>query len=431
MAREWESRVTKSKWLGVGLIVLGAIAVWLAVQSRSQPTPVDSQEYAPLVKVATVQQQSLAPQAVGYGVVSARQGWQMVAQISGVVTQKHPDLQAGFSLEAGELALQIDPQDYQLRYQQAKAEVEQLAAELKSSEQRRQNLNTSVQLEQQQLALLDKEVARRARLQSRGLGTDSDLDSQRRAQLSQRSVLSSLQQELALWPSEHAKIKAQWQNAQAQLQLSQRELNKTRWLLAQRVVVESVDVEQGQWVNAGQVLATGYQAGEMTLPVMIAERDAALLHASAAASPHTWQADVSWRQGSQTLHLPAEVRSLSAGVDSTTSMLTATLSVPSSTSAQLKKGQMVKATIEGAPVSVLTVPATALRGERVYRINDQNRVEAVAVKVLFRRGNTVAVEGQLNVGERLMAQDVLPLVAGMSVRVAADSSTELAQGEGL
>lgn len=416
----------RSKWFSVGIVALGVAAVWFAVQSQRQPTPIETVPYAPVVNVVLVEQQQVAPQAIGYGVVAAQQGWQMVAQVAGEVVFKHPNLQAGFQLEQGEKVLQIDEIDYQLRFEQAKAQVIEYRAELDRKQQQKINLQTSVQLEQQHLTLLQKEVQRRQRLQSKGMGTDADLDTQRRAVLTQQVALSALKQELALWPSDVAKIEAQLANAQAEVQLAQREQEKTGWQLTQSVYVEEVSVELGQWVNVGQVLASGYQIGEMTLPVMISERDWSVLMTQGGFG--NGSAKVSWQQGAYTKQLDARIRSVGQGVDSTTSMVTVTLEVLPSQGLKSdeaysipNKGQMVKAHIIGQASAQMVIPASALHGDKVYRLNADNQVEFVPVTPLFFLEGKVAIESRLRRGDRLIAQDVLPMVEGMRVRPEGES----------
>lgn len=410
-----------SRWISAVVIALSVVAVWLAVQSRLQPTDIDSVAYTPVVNVVTVTEREVAPQAMGYGVVAAQQDWQMVAQVAGEVVFKHPNLQAGFQLPQGETVLQMDDLDYQLRFEQAKAQVSEYQAELMRKQQQKKNLHDSIRLEQQHLSLLEKEVQRQLRLQSKGLGVDVDLDTQRRAVLTQQGALSALQQELALWPSEVAKTEAQLANAQAQWQLAQREREKTRWQLAQPVYVEEVSVTLGQWVNAGQVLASGYQMGAMTLPVMISQQAWSVLMAQGGFQNAT--AQISWQQGAHTTQIDAGVRSVGQGVDTTTSMVTVTLELPLSQGVNREgispmptKGQMVTAQINGQPSRQMVIPASALHGDKVYRLSADNQVEFVAVTPLFSQQGWVAIDSELRRGDRLIAQDLLPVVEGMRVR---------------
>jgi hypothetical protein len=91
----------------------------------------------------------------------------------------------------------------------------------------------------------------------------------------------------------------------------------------------------------------------------------------------------------------------------------------------LVKGMFVKAEIEGAKQPTWLIPERALHGDKIYLMDDEDRLLIQKIKVIYRRDNQVAIEGQLSQGDRLVVNDLLPAIAGMKLRQANSE-----QGEG-
>ena len=78
----------------------------------------------------------------------------------------------------------------------------------------------------------------------------------------------------------------------------------------------------------------------------------------------------------------------------------------------------VKAEIEGVANPSWVIPERALHGDTVYMFGQDNRLKMQSVSVIYRRDNTVVVEGDFDQGDKLILNDILPAIDGMLLREA-------------
>ncbi len=76
-----------------------------------------------VVNIQVLESQSIAPQAIGYGKIRPKFEWKAIAEVSGKVVYRHPELHKGNILLAGTEVLRIDPLDYELKLAQAEADL--------------------------------------------------------------------------------------------------------------------------------------------------------------------------------------------------------------------------------------------------------------------------------------------------------------------
>ena len=58
----------------------------------------------------------------------------------------------------------------------------------------------------------------------------------------------------------------------------------------------------------------------------------------------------------------------------------------------------------------------ALRGDKVYLMDAEQKLVIKPVAVLFRHEQWVAIEGELNPGDTLVLNDLIPAIPGMSLK---------------
>ncbi len=104
--------------LGVGL----SISLILKY-TRKAPAKVEKKTVAPLVKVQPVYKQDIQMIVHGYGTVQPKIQTEVVPQVSGKIIAVNPNFKDGGFVKADEPLITIDPRDYELAVQSAKAEV--------------------------------------------------------------------------------------------------------------------------------------------------------------------------------------------------------------------------------------------------------------------------------------------------------------------
>ena len=68
------------------------------------------------------------------------------------------------------------------------------------------------------------------------------------------------------------------------------------------------------------------------------------------------------------------------------------------------------------------IPERALHGNRIYLMSPESRLEIRTIEVLYRRDNQVVINGDIEQGERLVLNDLLPAIDGMMLREATVNS---------
>lgn len=82
----------------------------------------------------------------------------------------------------------------------------------------------------------------------------------------------------------------------------------------------------------------------------------------------------------------------------------------------LVSGMLVRAEIEGAPSASWVVPERALHGNKIYLFKDKKLV-ILPVKVQYRRDQQVVIEGEIQQGDKLILNDLLPAIPGMALKL--------------
>jgi multidrug efflux pump subunit AcrA (membrane-fusion protein) len=224
-------------------IVLGMlIAGWL-VSQKQPPAKSERGEAARSVRVVEVAKVDLVPLARGYGPVRPGRIWAAVAQVEGRVVRMHPRLRDGEILPAGTELLRIDPADYELQLAQVKAELAELSA-------REENARGSLEIEERNLALAERELERKRTLLVQNSLSQSAVDDAERVMLATRSAVQNQRNTLALVPAQRSLLEAR--AAQAR-----RDLAQTVIRAPFNMRVSNLDVEVDQFTTAGRTLFQG------------------------------------------------------------------------------------------------------------------------------------------------------------------------------
>lgn len=381
-------------------IVLGGFglaAVLLATGPRldSQPAEV----LTPLVRVQAVTLQDIALSSRTHGTVAPRTESELVAEVAGRVISVNPNLVSGGFFSAGEELLQIEPLDYELALEQARAGVTQAESELAN--------------------------ARRAATRQDSLG--------------ERKLTSAAQQDDAVNRLRIAE--ATLRSAKAQLARAERDLARTRVIAPYEGRVRSERVDIGQFVNRGSTIATIYATDYAEVKLPINDEELAFLDLplgpvtdSTSATPgtgvtitarfagveHKWQGQVVRTEG----ELDPKTRLIN---------VVARVDAPYASRADrppLAVGLFVDAEIHGRLGRGLAVlPRSALReNNQVLVVDGDDRLHFRPVTVLRIVGEQAYISAGLAEGERVVVSPMNNTVEGMPVR--AEAAAPVAGNEG-
>jgi RND family efflux transporter MFP subunit len=375
--------------LPVALVGVGVVGAALMVALRPTPVKQAAEILPPLVRVLTVEAKDERLSVRTQGTVAPRTESDLVAEVAGRVTWISPALVAGGFFEADEPLLRLDPRDYDVALERARAELVQRRS---------------------QARLAQRSFERRQKLFNEGVASDAALDEAQSAAAVARAAVRV---------------------AEAALQKAEldRERSEIRAPYDGRVRSAAVDV--GRYVTRGIPLATVYAVDYAEVRLAIPDEDLAPLGLGvdfeadglATGAPVTLTAGL----GGRDFAWDARVVRTEGELDPRTRMVTVVARVEdpygrrgASHEAPLPVGLFVEARIDGRQVDgAITLPRAALRGlDQVLVVDAEDRLRFREVSVARRDRERVIVAGGLEPGERVLLSPLEAVTDGMRVRVA-------------
>ncbi|UCG56080.1 MAG: efflux RND transporter periplasmic adaptor subunit [Phycisphaerales bacterium] len=332
--------------LAVLVVAVGVALAVVLMKLRKPPAKSEQPVADPLVEVEQLHVRDIQMIIGGYGTVQPKVEVDIVPEVGGKVVSLHPELRVGGFIAAGEQILQIDPRDYELAVQQAKAAV----------------ADAQVRLDIEQA---EAEVSRR--------------------EWQDLHPAEEPASPLVLREPQIQQAKAAVESARAQLATADLRLERTTLSLPFDSLIASEKVDVGQYVAPGQSLGVAYgvEVFEVEVPLEDKElawfdvfgagglggRDAgtptvsAEIRANFAGAERTWQGYVSRTTGqvdrmSRMVPVVVEVRNpLEPGASQGT--------VP------LLPGTFVEVAIQGKLLAdAVAVPRDAIRqGNEIWLVN--------------------------------------------------------------
>ncbi|MFC5076623.1 Multidrug resistance protein MdtA [Vibrio thalassae] len=425
------------KMLFFPAFAVGVVALIAAINLRPDVPTKPAGDRSKVVDIIRLEPKMSAPVAVGFGRAEPKVEWKAIAEVTGAVVYKHPNLEKGTVIAAGTEILRIDPLDYELKLSQTIADLKSSETQLTSLDQEEINLKQTLAIEINRLQLTENEYQRRVDLNRRGLTSQSDVDIQKQNMLSQKKLVQEIENQLALMPDERGVSQALVKVNQAKVDEAKRSLDKTRIVLPVTMRVSEVDAELNQVVNLQQAMVIAHLNDVMEVEAQLSIHDLQLLSNSlkGGESPNghvelnKLHATVELSSGNLTATWPATVARVSETVDANQATAGVILEVTQSPSSNglagtpvLVNGMFVKAVIEGQKQLSWVVPERAIHGDKIYLMNADNRLEMRAVQIAYRRDNQVIITGDLQQGEKVILNDILPAIEGMLVRENTDEA---------
>jgi RND family efflux transporter MFP subunit len=375
--------------LPLAVLIAGALGAKSLIDMYEAPVAAAPIVEPPFVRAITAEAEDIRLSVLAEGTVRPRAESELVPEIAGRVMWVSPSLAIGGFFEEGDEMLKIDRREYELAVTRSRAAVAQ--AELR------------VATEEQEAAVARKEW------EDLGQGEPTAL---------------------VLREPQLAEANAARASAQAALEQTQFDLERTvvKAPFAGRIRRKQVDI--GQYVQRGQSVATLYSTdvAEIKLPIPDKELEflnLPLAYRDAEARAAGPSAVVSADFAGQTYKWQGRIVRTEGEIDPQTRMVQALAQVenpyaqaPNSSRPPLAVGMFVQAEIAGRTVRAISLPRTALRGESVaWVINDRNQIEFRELDILRLEHDRVLVRGGIEPGERVCVSALEAAVQGMEVKV--------------
>lgn len=439
-------------------VLLGvALLAWQIRADRGPEAPV-AMERRVAVEVIEVQPQALTPRAIGYGTVEPGRTWRATAEIAGRIVERHPRLERGRLLPAGTLLAEIERSDFELAASRARAEIRRLEAQIGQLEVRRTNLERSLAIQERAVRLAEADLARQRKLLERGNTSEAAVDQAETELLIRSEQLQNVRAELAEIDPEISVREADLEVRRAELRQTELDLERTEIYLPFDARVADVEVEEGEYVSPGTVLANfdSVERAEVDAQFALAQLRPLIpddlelgrldirslaelperLGFEATVRLSERRLDVAWdarfERASDRIDAQTRTLGLIVVVDDPYSMVRPGERPP------LTKGMFVEVVVEGRPLQDrLVVPLEAVRrrdrGPVLYLADADDRLVIRPVTLGPVIGELAVIEAGLDAGERVVVSDLQPAVAGtrleVAVRAGAPAATEVSEAQ--
>jgi len=374
------------------LLVLGAAAAtvsWM-MQTASRAERTERPRQARLVEVVTAQAGSQRIDVQAQGTVRAARQTVVRPQVTGELVEVNESLEPGGHVARGELLVRIEPRDFELAVQMARSDLEQAEAEL--------------MIEQGNQAVAEREYEL----------LDQELSEQERALVLRRPQLAT--------------ARARLSQAQAELDDAELDLERTRISAPFDALVMEESVDIGTRLNSTQSeIATLIGTDRFWVELSVPQSDLRWIelpdgNAPGARvilrQPRAWGEGVT-REG-RVLRLLSDVSErgrmarLLVAVEDPLALEPDKRGKP-----RLIVGQYLQAEISGRTIpNAIALDRGLLRqDDRVWVMNDDNRLEIRSVDVARRGYGRVIITDGLREGERVVATDIAAAAEGMALRL--------------
>jgi len=376
---------------GIVIVVVMIVGIILMFASKPQPPKKPVQVKMPLVEVLAPQAEAHQFMVESHGVVMPRTETSLVSEVSGQVESVSDKFFAGGYFEKGEVLLQIDPTDYQVGVEQAKARL----------------ISAQAQYAQ--------EKARAEQAQK-----EWDLSGRSRS----KAPALALREPFLL------EAEANVQSAEADLKKAQQKLARTTIRAPYAGMVKEKRADVGQYVSVGTSLGVTFATDYAEVRLPLTDEDLAFVNLPSWSHNDSSQyplVDLSTTYAGQERHWQGRLVRMEGVVDQTSRVHYAVVRVDDPYAMQqqtqhpvpLKVGTFVTAHINGIEYdNVVKIPREAFRDlEKVLVSDTKNELHIRSLSIVRAENDFVYVKEGLQDGDQIVLTSIESPIEGMKLRI--------------
>jgi HlyD family secretion protein len=383
------------------IVVLLAVASWVAywlTMSRPIPPSVGQVASSRGIDVVQVASEEVARTWIGYGSAEAIDSVDVPCEVSSIVLEIPEEIEIGRMVSKGALITQLDSEDFQRQEDIAERTLRELATRMEQLDLDEENAHKQVGLSEQEVSILEDELARVREAHDNGAATNREVDLVRQRLIQAQSSATNSREHRDSIPLSRQLLETQESSQRATRDMARRNVDRCRITSPIEGVIELVDIEIGERVDPMMRIARIVDPMRIVVPIRLPSSardsigigDKAALRAGGAID-RMWIGDIS---------------RISPVDDVSTRTMTVFVEPQGLNDAQASKiapGTFVSATV----ISTVTtrrfvVPRSAVRNERVWYLDENNRVKSMKVEVEFPLESTDGSE------RRLVLRTLLP-----------------------
>ncbi|MBW2504431.1 MAG: efflux RND transporter periplasmic adaptor subunit [Deltaproteobacteria bacterium] len=368
------------------IILLAGIMITLVmIKMRQLPHPEERAFVGPLVDVITVSTEPHQVVVQGTGTVQSRYQSEVTPQVSGVIDSIASNMVAGGFFRKGETLFTIESLDYQLALERAQSSLAQAELEL-------------------------------IRIKSQ-----ADIAREEWTRLEMKDV--SEPNPLVLYEPQLKTAQAALLSARAAVRQAELDLERTRVTAPFNCYVRHEQVDLGQYLRAGNAVATLVGTDEVEILVPLPLEELAWLDVPRSGSEVPGSlANVQLDVAGQQLSWQGKIVRALGDVDPRNRMASIVVSVDDPfgqhQGLELSPGMFVEVELQGHNLGdVVVLPRGALRDQdTVWVVGDGNRLEIRTVNIVRRERRVVMVRDGLADGEHIVLSGLSGAANGLLVR---------------
>ncbi len=240
------------------LIILAVgVLVFIALKAtRPEPAEVTATERSWRVEVQAIKPGSQVPVLPLYGEVLAPDQQTITATLAGRVAER--PVSEGMSVKQGDLLLALDEADIGPALAQARAQVDDLDAQISSEQVRYRNDQAALKSEQAIVANARRQFERIESLVGRNLASRENLEAATDALARAELTVSTRQRAIQEHPARLQSLEAKLAQARANLAATERDVDRARVVAPFDGVVTGIEVAVGDQVSRNEPLLTVY-----------------------------------------------------------------------------------------------------------------------------------------------------------------------------
>ncbi|MEO1235884.1 MAG: efflux RND transporter periplasmic adaptor subunit [Planctomycetota bacterium] len=253
----------------VAVLMLGvAIAVFSALRaSKPEVQQVDPAANAPTVIVFEAQRVPVQRQWRGYGTAEPLDSAEVPVRVTATVDAIPDGILPGARVTVGQTLVELDASDFERQLEIAEQRIAELEAALAQLDVEQQRLEERLALEETEVSIAQTDFDRQRRFVDRNVGNQQDLDAAQRTLIAAQRNRLQTQQSLDLVGPRRRSLEAQIASQRSQVNLAQ--LNQQRTTVTSPIdgVLQSINVEVGENMMAGSVVARVVALDHIEVPL--------------------------------------------------------------------------------------------------------------------------------------------------------------------
>jgi len=334
--------------------------------------------------------------------------------VAGEVIEASPALVEGGRVAKGELVVAIDPFHYRIAQRELSAERQEAAARRTQLQSTLRTEWTMLRLDESQLELARRDLARRERLLGQAAASEKALDDARMAVAQHEAALAQRRQAIETLEAQLVQQDAVSERLGAALERAERDLANTELRAPFAGLVTEVAAAVGKRLGVGDPIARLIDEARIEIRFTLSDAEFGRLWRDGLIGRDL---EARWRLGTTTFSLAGRIARMQTTIDPSSGGVEVYAEITANPDgAPLRPGAFVEVLLpDRLHEQVIELPASALfHGDTVYAIAN-GRLQPRAVELIADLGARILVRGALDDQEPIVTSRLAEIGPGLKV----------------